>query len=360
MQHSLWAKLPGIQIMRIQGRWATLLLVGAGLLLSWTGAVPAAQPVEELVARVNQRIRDGWKQAQVAPAAPASDAEFLRRVMLDLAGKIPTVSEVRRFVADQSTDKRQRKVDELLESPRYIVHFSAVWRGELLPEVMADPTLQFLRPAFDAWLRDRLVDNTPYSDIARQLITWPVPTQTVMANPVDAGNEVTPLAFYQAKSNKPENLAGGLARVFLGVRIECAQCHDHPFDAWKQEQFWSLAAFFAEVEPPAPNVQNVVSLLTGQGKQPRRSLTIPVKGTVVEACFLDGQRPDWSTPADPRQKLADWVLHENNPYFARAAVNRIWGRLMGRGLVDPVDDFSADNAPSHPELLDELATAFRA
>ncbi len=319
------------------------------------GADPAANAGREpaVVEKINQRIRERWEQEKVVPAARADDAEYLRRVSLDLAGKIPPVAEVRRFLDDKSPDKRQAVVQELLESPRYIVHFSNVWRAELLPEVSADPQLQFLMPSFEAWLKDQLIDNDSYADLARQLVTFKI-EGTAARSVVEAGGAVSPVAFYQAKEGKPENLASGTARVFLGLRIECAQCHDHPFDTWKQDQFWSFAAFYAGVS--RQQMGDVAGPLSDAPK--RRKLEIPGKKTEVAARYLNGTEPVFKSEETTRHNLADWLTSKDNPYFAKAAVNRVWGRLFGVGIVDPVDDFNDANPPSHPELLDELAAAF--
>ncbi|MES2788082.1 MAG: DUF1553 domain-containing protein, partial [Planctomycetota bacterium] len=294
-----------------------------------------------------------WEQEKVVPAARADDAEFLRRVYLDLAGQIPSVSAVRQFLDDPVPEKRQAVVRELLESPRYIIHFSNVWRAELLPELSAEPQLQFLMPSFGAWLKDQLIDNDSYADLARQLVTFKI--EGMAARPgMDAGGTVSPVAFYQAKEGKPENLAAGTARVFLGVRIECAQCHDHPFDSWKQDQFWSFAAFYAGVS--RQQMGDVSGPLADAPQN--RKLAIPGKKTEVEARYLNGVEPAWKSGESPRDNLANWLTARENPYFAKAAVNRVWGRLFGVGIVDPVDDFNDANPPSHPELLNDLAAAF--
>lgn len=313
--------------------------------------IPPAE--QQLVNRVNQRIRERWEQEKVVPAARADDAEFLRRVYLDLAGKIPPVSVVRQFLDDPAPEKRRAIVRELLEGPRYIIHFSNVWRAELLPEVSADPQLQFLMPSFEAWLRDQLIDNDSYADLARQLVTFKI-AGAAARNVMDAGGTVSPVAFYQAKEGKPENLASGTARVFLGLRIECAQCHDHPFDTWKQEQFWSFAAFFSGVSRQAAG--EIAGPLADVPE--KRALEIPGKKKEVLARYLNGVEPTWKAAEGTRANLANWLTANDNPYFAKAAVNRVWGRLFGVGIVDPVDDFNENNPASHPELLEELAQAF--
>ena len=310
---------------------------------------------DRLIELINRRIIDRWEQDQVVPAWDSDDAEFLRRVYLDLAGQIPPVSAVRTFLADKDPFKRRKVVRDLLESPRYIVHFSNVWRAELLPEVSADPQLQFLMPSFEAWLKDQLIDNDSYAELARQLVSFKI-TGQAGRSAIEAGGTVSPVAFYQAKEGKPENLAAGTARVFLGLRIECAQCHDHPFDNWKQDQFWSFAAFFSGIS--RQQMGDVAGPLSDAPQ--RRVLDIPGKKTAAPALYLNGTEPDWQADQATRENLATWLTATDNPYFAKAAVNRVWGRLFGVGLVDPVDDFSEANTPSHPELLNELAAAFAA
>lgn len=306
-----------------------------------------------LVERINQRIRERWSEAKVKPAAPADDAEYLRRVYLDLAGQIPPVSEVRSFLDSSAPDKRRAIVRSLLDGPRYIVHSSNVWRSELLPEASADPQLQFLLPSFEAWLKDQLVDNDSYADLARKLVTYKIESQ-MGRNIFESGGAVSPVAFYQAKEGKPENLAAGTARVFLGLRIECAQCHDHPFDSWKQQQFWSFAAFYSGVSrQQAGDFAGPLSDVPD-----RKSLQIPILKTEVEARYLNNALPQWKPNETSRENLANWLTSRDNPYFAKAAVNRVWGRLFGVGIVDPVDDFSEANIASHPALLQELADAF--
>jgi hypothetical protein len=164
------------------------------------------------------------------------------------------------------------------------------------------------------------------------------------------------LAFYQAKQVAPENLAAATSRIFLGIRIECAQCHDHPFDVWKRDQFWQFAAFFGGI------VREGDTNVFGQVKElaDRREISIPDSDMVVQASYLDGTEPQWRFRVGARKTLADWVAAKDNPYFAKAAANRIWGHFFGRGIVEPVDDFSDANPASHPELLDYLAQEFAA
>ena len=308
-----------------------------------------------LAAKIDELIAARWQATGAEPAPTADDAEFIRRVYLDLAGKIPLAGEVREFLDDASPEKRRRLVDRLLEGPGYIVHFTNVWRALLLPEANSEFQIRALVPNFEAWLREHVAAGSGFDDIARDLLTTSLQTgeQQQTFNPYSQRSNVTPIAFYTAKQAKPENLAASAARVFLGVRVGCAQCHDHPFTEWKQEDFWRFAAFFAEIE--SQNQGRQFQIQPG-----RRKLTIPGTERLVEARYLDGTEPKWADDTGPRTTLVDWLTSPENPYFARASVNRIWAHLFGTGLVDPVDDFDPSNPPSHPELLDELARGFAA
>jgi hypothetical protein len=294
---------------------------------------------QALAARIDQHIQAGWTANKIVPAAPTDDAEFLRRTYLHLAGRIPSVSEARRFLADKAPDKRIKEVEKLLDGQRYSLHMANVWRALLLPEGNGGGQL-------GAWLRGRFAVNAGYDAMVRELLT---------ATPGGPGNGdgTSPLSFYQAKGLKPENLADTTARLFLGVRLGCAQCHNHPFADWKREQFWEYAAFFAGV--PAFNQQQGMP----PGRPGLRELTIPGGEKVARARFLDGKVPAWKENDDPRAVLAAWMTSKDNPYFARAAVNRVWSIFFGIGLVEPIDEMvGAGNAPSHPELLDDLARDF--
>jgi hypothetical protein len=167
----------------------------------------------------------------------------------------------------------------------------------------------------------------------------------------------SPLGFYLAKELKPETLAASTSRLFLGVRLECAQCHNHPFAAWKRDQFWSFAAFFAGMQG-----QNQGDFVTaGREKLDKREITIPGTERTVQASFLDGKEPAFKDNVSPRQTLAEWMTAPDNSYFAQAAVNRLWFHLFGTGLIDPVDEMiGADHTASFPEVLDELARSFAA
>ncbi|VTR98485.1 Uncharacterized protein OS=Planctomyces maris DSM 8797 GN=PM8797T_28914 PE=4 SV=1: PSCyt2: PSD1: PSD1 [Gemmata massiliana] len=313
----------------------------------------AAPPVPaQLAARIDAHIDARLKAEKVTPAPRADDTEFLRRAYIDLTGRVPAPHDVHEFLADSDPNKRAKLVGDLLDGPRYATHFATVWRAALLPETAADAQARIFQPGFEAWLRLKFRANVPYDKLVRELLTAPISADPRAPDPVlrDPAKP-NPLAFFAVKDAKAENLAAATARVFLGVQIECAQCHDHPFGRWERDQFWQTAAFFSGVERQGDNLFDPVS------DERRREIMIPNTKRLLKATFLDGAEPKWTADALPRTVLAEWVTAKGNSYFARATANRIWGHLFGRGIVDPVDDFNEANKPSHPELLDELAQA---
>jgi Protein of unknown function (DUF1549)/Protein of unknown function (DUF1553) len=326
------------------------------LLAALAGEPLLAAPPDpaKLAARIDERLDARWKSQRIEPAPRADDAEFLRRAALDLNGRIPPAADVYEFLADDAADKRAKLIDRLLEEPRFAIHFSNLWRAELLPEATTNQQAAELTRGFENWLLQRLRAGVRYDQLVRELLTVPLPKSGEPAEPVLRDPErPNPLAFLAAKDSKPENIAAAVTRTFLGIRLECAQCHDHPFAKWSQQQFWSQAAFFAGLEKHA---NGLLAPLTEA--MDRHEIASPRGGEMVRADFLAGSSPDWRLDRSPRTTYADWLTSPENPFFARAAVNRLWGQLFGLGIVDPVDDFHDNNPPSDPELLDELAAAF--
>jgi hypothetical protein len=314
--------------------------------------------VAALAARIDEHIAAGYAASKATPAALTDDAAFLRRVYLDLAGRIPRSSEVQAFLADPSPAKRREWVDRLLDGPNYVAHFSRVWRSLLVPQT--NNQAQAFGQQMEAWVRKRVKENTPYDEMVRELLTANLPfngARRAVAQPLQPGQfDQGALAFYQANEFKPENVAAAASRLFLGVKLECAQCHDHPFDPWTRKQFWEFAAFFAGVQPQRPQPGRPAP---AQIDPDARELSIPNTDKKVKAKFLDGVEPEWREGRSTRATLADWMTSAENPYFARAAVNRMWAHFFGIGIVEPVDGFgSEEHPPSHPELLDDLTAAF--
>jgi hypothetical protein len=319
------------------------------ILASAPTASGAAPPdAAALADRIDKRLAAAWTSAGVKPAAPADDAAFVRRVHLDLVGRIPTVAETRAFLDDKAADKRAELIDKLLASGGHTRHAATFWRRIWIPQ--AD-TPQFARLAdgFEEWLAARLAENASYDTITRQLLVAPTAPRPMRGQPRRPGGNPAAQTFFAAGENKPENLAANTARAFLGINLDCAQCHDHPFARWTRDQFWETAAFFA---PP--------SAATAE-QSARLELAIPGTKKTVTAAVLTGK--DRALPSDlasdtGAKLLAEWVTAKDNPFFAKNAVNRVWADLFGTGLVEPLDDLGGENSPSHPELFDELGKAF--
>jgi hypothetical protein len=317
-------------------------------------AVAGAPDPAELAARIDGRLETHWQVDKVHPAPASDDAEFLRRAYLDITGRIPRPADVYAFLDDTSADKRRRQIDWLLEDPRFAVSLANVWRAELLPEAGSNRDAALFQVGFESWLIQRFRAGARYDQLVRELLTTPIAAEGQGKEPVLRDpSRPNPLAFFAVKEARPENLAAAVSRSFLGVRLECAQCHNHPFATWKQDQFWSQAAFFAGIRKQGDGLFAPLTEDAG-----RRQVTPPDGRKPRQAEFLDGSTPRWESGRGPRAVLADWVTAPDNPYFARAAVNRIWGHFFGVGLVDPVDDFRDSNPPSDPELLDDLARTF--
>jgi hypothetical protein len=320
-------------------------------------ASQAAAPVcradpSALAARIDRRLEARFRADGITPAPPADDAEFLRRLYLDLHGRIPCVADVHAFLSDRSPDKRAKAIDRLLEEPRFATHLAAVFRADLLPEAGSNPSAAVLRPGFENWLAARFRAGVRYDRLVRELLTVPIAPGKDGEPVLRAPERPNPLAFFAAKEARPENIAAAVSRSFLGIRLECAQCHDHPFAKWTQGQFWSQAAFFAGIDrrgggPFAPITE--VAL--------RRELTPPGKSKPRRAELLDGRPLDWLSGRPGREVLAEWITAADNPFFARVAANRVWAHFFGAGLVDPVDDFREDNPATDAGLLDDLARA---
>jgi hypothetical protein len=321
--------------------------------------LPTRDPAP-LVAGIDREWRRALDRAGVEPAAEADDAEFLRRATLDLTGRVPSWQRARAFLDDRDPDKRRKLVDELLAGPEYGRHAAAVWRDLLAPpDDSAKPRPDTLSP----WLAEQFNRNRGWDAIVRDLLTAEGPVQR------------TPqLGFVLAHADglhpRPELLADATARLFLGVSLQCAQCHDHPFARWKQADFWGLAAFFSHVRPDSPKGGPNLAIIEGEplpqaGREPPRGAALlvpgekgPAAGKVVRARFPGGAELGEDVAEPFRPRLADWLTARDNPYFARNAVNRLWARLFGRGLVEPLDGLGGDNSPANPALLDLLAREF--
>ena len=325
----------------------------------------AAEPVRNVV---DAEITAALVREKIAPAEPSSDSEFLRRVHLDLVGVIPTLPETIEFLDSTDERKREKLIDKLLADPRFARHQADVWDMVFFGRNPPGFETQ-RREGFQTWLRSRFEKNVPYDEWARDILK---------AEGTSADGSALYFAQYR---NAPEDAIEAVAQTFLGVQLHCARCHDHPFEDWKQREFYGMAAFLARLD---------VVTVAQKGNQPifaigERNLgdvrfTGSVKdakpgdkGEPVKPKFLHGDElaepampKDYKEPRFPEKQippkpkfsrkdaLAEWIAKPDNPYFARAVANRVWAQYLGRGLVHPVDNMSESNAPSHPELLNAL------
>lgn len=312
-----------------------------------TDAKTTAQQIDALFAK-------SWAVENVTPATESDDAEFYRRLSLDLAGRIPAVSEVREFLDEQSPEKRTHVVEQFLNRPAFVKHLTIVMRNALIPQANEQPQFRNFIPGFDAWLWENLSQDTPYDQLVREIVTSDLSAE----NGAALAATTSPNAFFIVRELKPESLATGTSRAFLGVRLDCAQCHDHPFDQWSQKQFWNMAAFYSGFSREEDQDTPPAMMAMPMEKTDQHSIKIAGTDEMADAIFLTGQTPDWNSELSPRNALADWIVDSQNPWFAKMAVNRMWAQFFGRGLVDPVDDFSDNNPASHPEVLQVLADDF--
>jgi hypothetical protein len=317
--------------------------------LAVAGAAPAAdKPDAAGVARRIDQAIDKRLAAEKVPASPrADDAEFLRRASLDVTGVIPPAERVAAFLDSKDPAKREKLIDELLASPQYGRHMADVWQHLMLPHDSDNRRLQ--AAPFVAWLEESFKANKSWDKIVRELLT------------ATGAQDESPAVTYFLANPTVDKMTDSTARLFLGVQLQCAQCHNHPFTKWKQDEYWGMAAFFMKVRPDRVNKAAKdgnspgIAETTAKGGKPPK---LPESARTVPAKFFQGEQPKLDRSAPYRPVLADWVVSPKNKFFARAMVNRTWGQFFGRGFVNPVDDLRDDNVPSHPELLQELAEAF--
>lgn len=289
---------------------------------------PPMQSNNEIDMLVQQKLT----KLRLAPAPLCDDDTFLRRVYLDVIGKLPTVDEVRAFAKDTSADKRKKVVDELLKRPEFPEVWAMTW-AEVL-RIESDALEVKGVHVFTRWLRESLRDGVPIDEIVRRMLT------------ANGSAYTTPEANYWVTARNPKVLAENAAQTFLGIRLQCAQCHNHPFERWRMDDYYGFTAFFGQVgrkrgDDPRDTViydrrsGNVNNERTGRPAAPQ---------------FLGGEMPEIKAGEDRRAVLARWLTARENPWFAKNVANRIWARFFGRGLVEPVDDVRVSNPPSHPDL----------
>ncbi|MCD0459709.1 DUF1549 domain-containing protein [Roseiconus lacunae] len=273
------------------------------------------------------------------PVGQSNDAEFCRRLWLDLAGVAPPVWELRSFLADESDDKRSRLIDRLLHSPRFADHMATRYTHSLLPgdvESVPQPDVE----ALQRWLRQAFLENKPYDHLVGAFLT------------AGGGTDTGPAIFYTSREADPIKVASATSRLFLGIGIDCAQCHDHPFADWNQNDFWSFAAFFSQLELGENAMPNNRVVEDRVGKE----LTLMDTDQIIQPRYLGSDEPPEPDPENLRRRqLTIWLASRSNPYFATAAVNRVWAHLFGRGLVNPIDEIDSIEHASHPQLLRYLS-----
>ena len=291
---------------------------------------------------IDEHLFANLKKLGIRPSPPCDDATFLRRVNLDIAGRLPTEAEAQAFLADGSVDKRDRLIETLLRSPGYADFFAGKWTALLKNrrENTGDIVANF---AFHAWVRDSLLENKPYDQFVRELLAA---TGTIVGNP--------PVAWYK-RVKEPKQQIEDVAQLFLGVRMQCAQCHHHPFERWSQDDYYSLAAFFSQVgrKPAQTREEDLIFHKRGAATATNMKTGAALKPAAFGDSFAE-MAPD----EDPRLRLADWMSSPRNPFFAKALVNRYWKHFFHRGLIEPEDDIRDTNPPTNPELLAALERHF--
>jgi hypothetical protein len=303
---------------------------------------------------VDRYSQKKWQELNIMPSELCSDEQFVRRVYLDVTGTLPTPADVHEFLADRRADKRDHLVDRLVDTPEYGYYFANKW-ADILRIKRGNNNQQGQTRAygtfvFHGWVREAMTQDKPYDEFARDILTA-------------VGDETrVPAVVWYKDIQRADEYADNLAQVFLGTRIQCAQCHHHPYEKWSQDDYWGLAAYFGRVN--RKNVQVRGQQNNNQNQRfvlfTRQTGNVVNKRTNRPAVMkpLDGEPVVQDRDLDPRHQLVDWMVDPKNPFFAKAVVNRYWAHFFGRGIVDPIDDMRVTNPPSNPELLDAVAKDF--
>ena len=332
---------------------ATIMARYMGNIATWSSAIPRPDPVDpntytQLPRKnfIDELVYQRLAHLNIVPSKPASDSQFLRRAYIDVIGRQPTSDEARDFLQDPNPEKRIALIDALLERPEYADNWANKWADLLRPNPYRVGIKAVL--SLDTWIRDAFRQNLPYDQFVRGVLTargsnWKNGAVTIFRD-----------------RREPDEIVTMASQLFLGIRLDCAKCHQHPFEVYGQHDFYSFAAFFSRVgfkgtglSPPISGGEETV-LVKSSG-----DVKHPLTGKALTPKILRGSEVPISEGDDPREKLVDWMVSESNPTFAHVAVNRVWAELFGVGIVDPVDDLRATNPPSNPQLLDQLATHFR-
>jgi hypothetical protein len=320
-------------------RYGPLVSVATFVVLEHNPAFAWTDPPENNF--IDKLVNAKLKRMEIVPSELTTDEEFLRRVSYDLLGLPPTPAEVRAFLADTRADKRARVIDALLERPEHADCWALKW-GDLLKirfDLLSDKgTWGMYR-----WLRDNVAGNKPFDRQVRELVD------------AEGSCAENPAANFWRVFPNPDDASEAVVQVFFGVRLMCAKCHDHPFEKWVQKDYYGMAAFFSQVaRKPGPRSGDLVVF---RGETPALA-THPRTGEALNPKFLDGVSQPVTAEQDARRLLADWMTRKDNPFLARATVNRLWSFLFARGIIDPVDDIRSSNPPVNGPLLDALAKDF--
>ncbi|HEX8914057.1 MAG TPA: DUF1549 domain-containing protein, partial [Humisphaera sp.] len=335
--HVSIAEQPGdVAVMvRYQGKVATFRAT-VPLGVEVANLPPAKNYVDELVFKK-------LKEIGMPPSAVCDDATFVRRATVDIAGRLPTPDEVTTFVADKGADKRDKLVDRLLDSPDHADYFANKW-SNLLRNKRVQPAYARGTLAFHAWVRDSIAANKPYDQFVREVIT------------ASGDVDTNPAVGWYRQVKEPGAQLEDTAQLFLGMRLQCAQCHHHPFERWSQQDYFSFSAFFSKVGRGKAEVAGEEVIFSKRGEA--SAVNLKTKQKVTPAGLGDAKPMPVSADVDPREQLADWMTRKGNPFFAKSLTNRYWKHFFGRGIVDPEDDMRDTNPPTNPELLDALASRF--
>jgi hypothetical protein len=278
------------------------------------------------------------KKLRIPPAEVCSDEVFLRRVYLDTIGSLPTVEETREFLADTGPDKRGALIDRLLDRPEFVDVWATKW-ADLLRVKSTQELDRKAMHRYNDWIRQSIASNKPIGQMVTEILS------------AEGGNFKTPAANFYVIDNDPSIVAENVAQVFLGLQIKCAQCHNHPFERWTMDDYYSFAAFFAQIgKKGSDDLREAIIYDKGSGEV--RNLR---NNEVMQPKFLGGPAPDVAGQ-DRRAVLADWIVSSENPWFSKNIANRVWQHYFGVGIIDPVDDVRVTNPPTHPDLLEELGS----
>lgn len=307
--------------------------------------IPLGKPVQDLPEPKNFIDKEIFTKLSLLGLPPSNgidDTAFLRRVSVDIAGRLPTAEEATSFLADSDPDKRAKKIDELLDSPDYAAYFAQKWAAILRNKRTKD-TYQRGTYAFHEWLRQSLAENKPYDRLVSEVITA---SGEIGRNPA--------VAWYRSVRDQKEQMQD-IAQVFLGIRMQCAQCHHHPYEKWSQDDYYGFAAFLTRVGRKKGEQPDEEIIFHNRGTAAMQN---PNTKTVLKPTPLGDDPLDIAQNEDPRRELATWLTAADNPWFARMAVNRYWKHFFSVGLVEPEDDMRVTNPATHPALLEGLARHF--